>query len=510
MLTAHEVHSAARRRLRAPASILSNTGDCGPCDKGQLMLYAHPMQILIVDDQPAIRAALELLCEVHGFSALTASTPEQALALIRSDDIGLVIQDMNFAEGESSGAGGVALFRAIHALDPELPVLLMTAWTSLETAVALIREGAADYLSKPWNDDKLPSTIKNLLRMRELARENTRIASRNTRARRTLAEQSDLCGLIYESDAMHEQVSLAVKVAPSDAPVLISGPNGAGKEKFAEIIRANSRRRAQPFVKVNAGGLPDQLLEAELFGAEPGAYTGASKLRIGRFEAAHGGTLFLDELGNLSASGQMKLLRVLQTGEFERLGSNTTRKIDVRVVSATNTDLPRAIKEGSFREDLYFRLNVIELVVPALSERPEDIAPLARHVLGELAQGSALRLSEDALAALMHYEWPGNVRELQNRLQRASLVCQDGLIRAVDLALPKAEPARRSSIPTSLPGLEAGRALPPSAEREQLEEALARAQGVVSKAAAQLGLSRQALYRRMERHGLSFERRIKE
>jgi DNA-binding NtrC family response regulator len=396
------------------------------------------MQILIVDDQRAIRDALELLFDVHGYSPLTASSPEEALALIRSEDIGLVIQDMNFAEGETSGEGGVALFRAIHALDADLPILLMTAFTSLETAVELIREGAADYFSKPWNDDKLLSTVKNLLRMRELASENTRIRSRGAHARRALADRHDLCGLVYASDAMHELVSLAVKVAPSEAAVLICGANGSGKEKLAEIIRENSRRAGKPFVKVNAGGLPDQLLEAELFGAEPGAYTGATKLRIGRFEAAHGGTLFLDELGNLSLSGQMKLLRVLQTGEFERLGSNTTRKIDVRIVSATNVDLPRAIQAGTFREDLYFRLNVIELLVPALAERTEDIVPLSQHCLAQFAEtGKPLELADDAVRALLAYEWPGNVRELQNRLQRASLVCRDAVIGAAE---PRATP----------------------------------------------------------------------
>jgi DNA-binding NtrC family response regulator len=476
------------------------------------------MQILIVDDQHAIRDALELLFDVHGFAPLTAATPEQALALIRSEDIGLVIQDMNFAEGETSGVGGVALFRQVRALDPDLPVLLMTAWTSLETAVQLIREGATDYFSKPWNDDKLLATVKNLLRMRELASENTRLRSRKTRARRALADRHELCGLVYASDVMQELVSLAVKVAPSDAPVLITGANGSGKEKMAEIIRENSRRQDKPFIKMNAGGLPDQLLEAELFGAEAGAYTGSTKLRIGRFEAAHGGTLFLDELGNLSLNGQMKLLRVLQTGEFERLGSNTTRKVDVRIVSATNTDLTRAIQAGTFREDLYFRLNVIELPIPPLAERSEDIVPLSENYLAELAsETTPLQLAQDAVAALLGYEWPGNVRELQNRLQRASLVCREGVIRAADLALPKPErrapPERASVSPSDAPGDKSERARgswAPLAEREQIEDALSRAHGIVAKAAADLGLSRQALYRRMERLGLSVERRLKD
>jgi DNA-binding NtrC family response regulator len=452
------------------------------------------MHILIIDDQAAMRGALELLCDVHSLPAITAATPARALELIRSEDIGLVIQDMNFSEGETSGAEGLELFRAIRALDPELPVLLMTAWTSLETAVQLMREGAADYFAKPWKDDKLLATIKNLLRLRELAQDNARLRSRGRRARRELAERHELRGLVYESDAMHALVTLAIKVARADAPVLITGPNGAGKDRLADIIQANSRRSQQPFVKVNAGGLADSLLEAELFGAEAGAFTGATKLRVGRFEAAHGGTLFLDELGNLSASGQMKLLRVLQSGEFERVGSSTTRKVDVRIISATNADLRKAITAGSFREDLYFRLNVIELELPPLVERSEDILPLAERYLSELA--TPLRLSDDARAKLLEYDWPGNVRELHNRLQRASLVCSGELIGAADLGLTVSKPA--TSEPLAAEG----------GERAQIQEALARAQGVVSKAAVELGVSRQALYRRMERLGLSISKRI--
>jgi DNA-binding NtrC family response regulator len=471
------------------------------------------MQILIVDDQPAMRDALELLFEVHGLAAITAATPEQALSLIKSEDVGLVIQDMNFQDGETSGAGGMALFRAIRALVPELPVLLMTAWTSLETAVELVKEGAADYFAKPWNDDKLLTSVRNLLRVSELTQENARLRSHGARARLELARDHDLCGLVYESDVMHALISLAVKVAPSDAPVLITGPNGAGKELVAQIVRNNSRRADKPFVKVNAGGLPDTLLEAELFGAEAGAYTGASKLRVGRFEAAQGGTLFLDELGNLSPSGQMRLLRVLQSGEYERLGSNVTRHADVRLVSATNADLARAIAAGTFREDLYFRLNVIELRVPPLSERSQDVLPLADYFLAQPEPGSRARqLAPDAREALLGYDWPGNVRELQNRLQRASLVCSEGTIRAADLALPaQAKPSARSG-EQSVPGAasEAAPAGADDAERAQIEEALTRAGGVISKAAAQLGLSRQALYRRMERLGLSLERRLRE
>src|SRR4029078_8155859 len=258
--------------------------------------------------------------------------------------------------------------------------------------------------------------VKNLIRLRELGQENLRLRTRANRARADLAQRYDLGGLVYASAAMHEVVTLAVKVAPSEAAVLITGPNGSGKERLAQIVQVNSRRRDKPFVKVNAGGLPDELLEDELFGAEAGAYTGAKKLRIGRFEEADGGTLFLDEIGNLSTAGQMKLLRVLHTREFQRVGSTITRKTDVRLISATNADLPRAIAQGTFREDLYFRLNVIELSVPALRDRADDVLPLAEHLLAayRAESGQAFEMTADAQQALLDHEWPGNVRELEN------------------------------------------------------------------------------------------------
>ncbi|XXT18231.1 sigma-54 dependent transcriptional regulator [Sorangium sp. So ce429] len=293
------------------------------------------------------------------------------------------------------------LLRRIKSIDPELPVVAMTAFTSIAGAVELIKAGASDYVPKPWDDQKLVAVVSNLARLRSLEQENARLAAQRGRARHRLAERHDLAGLVYTSDAMHEVVSLAVKVAPADVPVLITGPNGTGKELLASIVQANSRRRDRPFVKVNAGALPDELVEAELFGAEAGAFTGATRLRIGRFEEADGGTLFLDEIGTLSLNGQKKLLRVLRTGEYQRLGSSVTRRADVRVLSATNRDLPRAIAEGSFREDLYFRLNVIELALPALRDRPEDIVPIARHLLerriaGAAAAGERVALSERA------------------------------------------------------------------------------------------------------------------
>jgi DNA-binding NtrC family response regulator len=470
-------------------------------------------KILIVDDQSAVRTALEVLFQVHGFDTLSASSPEQALALVTSEDVGVVIQDMNFSKDTTSGQEGIELFHAIRRLDPELPVLLMTAWTSLETAIELVKEGAIDYLAKPWDDQKLIVTVQNLLRLHDLGRENVRLRAQGNRARSALSAKFELCGLVYESPQVHSLVELATHVAPSDAPVLISGPNGAGKERLAHIVQANSRRKDKPFIKVNAGALPDNLLEAELFGAEPGAFTGATKLRVGRFEAAHGGTLFLDEIGNLSAAGQMRLLRVLQSGEFERLGSSTTRKVDVRIVSATNVDLRRAIGEGKFREDLLFRLNVIELALPALSERMEDALPLARHFLNVHANGGQHELDESAKRALLEYDWPGNVRELENRIQRAVLVSRGGVISASDLALPGAgdlaSSGARGTSAASQSSPPPPRGAADNEERAMLEGALARADWVVSRAAAELGLSRQALYRRMDRLGMVVERRVR-
>jgi DNA-binding NtrC family response regulator len=470
------------------------------------------LKILVVDDQPAVLAALEVLFDVHGFETVAARTPEQALGAVRSEELGVVLQDMNFHRDATSGEEGEALLHAIRKLDPALPVVLMTAFQSLESAVRLVRAGASDYIAKPWDDDKLVATVKNLMRLRQLSQENLRLRASSSRARAGLASEHDLCGLIYESAAMHEVVRLAAKVAPSEAAVLVTGPNGSGKERIAQIVQANSRRKDKPFVKVNAGGLPDELLEAELFGAEAGAYTGAKKLRIGRFEEADGGTLFLDEIGNLSTMGQMKLLRVLQTGEFQRLGSNTTHKVDVRLISATNADLPRAIAQGSFREDLYFRLNVIELPIPALRDRADDILPLAEHLLQshQTEAGQPYELMPDARRALVDYEWPGNVRELENRMQRATLVCQAPRISAADLGLGsggQAQPVSSSNPTAAAPSSVKPTAADP--ERAELERVLVESGGVVATAAAMLGVSRQALYRRMDRLGVELERRPK-
>ena len=440
--------------------------------------------VLIIDDNPAVRVALEVLFSLHDIASVPAATPLEGLQCLACGGIDLVVQDMNFAADTTSGDEGVALFKAIRAAQPDLPVILLTAWTHLDAAVDLIRAGAADYLAKPWNDARLVNTVRNLLELGQANRALQQRLHSDRQQRRQLEQQFDLRGLVWADPSTERLLTVACQVARSDVSVLLTGPNGAGKERIAEIIQANSSVREGPMVIVNCGALPGELIEAELFGAEAGAYTGANRARVGKFEAADGGTLFLDEIGNLPLAGQMKLLRVLETGRFERLGSNKERHVKVRVISATNADLPAMIRLGTFREDLYYRLNLIELHLPALAQRAMDIVPLAEHFLG-----TTKALDPNAEQALLHHPWPGNVRELKNTMQRAALLATGKLVTVADLGLPRAT-------------LDAPRW---DAELDQstIVACLQRCGGVVARAAAELGLSRQALYRRMERLGMT-------
>ena len=442
--------------------------------------------ILVIDDNPSVATALETLFSLHDIDTVSVTSPEDGLALLARESIDLVVQDMNFHADTTSGEEGVELFAKIRAAHPDLPVILLTAWTHLESAVDLVKAGAADYLAKPWDDRKLLVTVNNLLELSQAERELSQRRSGERKRRAALERDFDLRGIVYADPASEAALSLACQVARSELPVLVTGPNGVGKEKYAEIIHANSAVRNGAFVALNCGALPGELIEAELFGAEAGAYTGANKPREGKFEAADGGTLFLDEIGTLSLAGQVKLLRVLETGRFERLGGNRERTVKVRVVSATNADLPALIAAGQFREDLYYRLNAIEVRIPPLAQRSADVLPLARHFLP-----AGKQLDADAERALLAHAWPGNVRELRNAIQRASLLARGEKIGAADLGLP----AARTATPNA--GDEPDRAA--------IEAALARAGGVLAQAAAELGLSRQALYRRLERLGIARE-----
>ncbi len=441
--------------------------------------------VLIIDDNTSVITALEVLFSLHDINTLRATSPKQGLSILQAETVDLVLQDMNFTEDTTSGEEGVALFQKIREHHPDLPVILLTAWTHLDAAVSLIKNGAADYLAKPWDDKKLLATSLNLIELGQTQRELGRRVQRERKQKRELERNFDLCGFIWNDASTERVLSLACQIAKADVPVLITGPNGAGKERIAEIIQKNSSVKDGPFVTLNCGALPSELIEAELFGADAGAYTGATKAREGKFEAADGGTLFLDEIGNLPPAGQMKLLRVLETGKFERLGSNKERSVKVRVISATNSDIPAMIRSGQFREDLLYRLNLIELKLPPLSERTDDIIPLAQHFLG-----SSKRLSSSAELALSQHPWPGNVRELKNVMQRVQLLVNHEEISAADLGLPVKIPSATNNVDTEI-------------DRATIEQAIEKNAGVIAQAAAELGLSRQALYRRMERLGIA-------
>jgi DNA-binding NtrC family response regulator len=438
--------------------------------------------VLVIDDNPDVGAALQLLFSLHGIATLTAASPDEGLGLLARAE--LVIQDMNFSADTTSGEEGARLFQRIRAARPDLPVVLLTAWTQLERAVQLVKAGAADYLAKPWDDTRLLATVQNLLELAEtqqqLQQQRRQLRTRWARLR----ERLELGALVAESPAMLALLELAAPVARSQLPVLVTGPAGSGKERIAQLLHENSERAGRPFVALNCGALPSELIEAELFGAEAGAYTGAARARVGHLEAARGGTLFLDEIGNLPLAGQAKLLRVLETGRYQRLGSPREVPADVRIIFATNARLPAAMRQGSFREDLFYRLNGIELQLPPLRERPEDVLPLAEAFLAGRA-----RLGEAAVERLLAHAWPGEVRELRHCIERAVVLAQGApRIELAHLGLAVAAPAEPRNLdePT----------------RGQLESALARHAGNVSRVASELGLSRQAVYRRLQHHGL--------
>jgi DNA-binding NtrC family response regulator len=441
-------------------------------------------RVLVVDDNPDILDALDLLLSLHNYKVSTASTIKDALFAANNQRIDVIIQDMNFSQGTTSGEEGRSLFYQLKEISPDTPIIVITAWSQLEIAIELVKAGAADYLPKPWDDTKLLEAI---------AAHTVSIPNKTIK---TLSSNTiEPSRFIVESQPMKQLVAMADKVANSDISVLITGANGSGKERIADYIHQKSPRNANPFIKVNMGALASELMEAELFGAEKGAYTGATAMRKGRFEAANGGTLFLDEIGNLSLAGQMKLLRVLQTGQFERVGSSETITVDVRVISATNSHLPQAIKEGTFREDLYYRLNVVELNLPPLAQRQDDIVPLARHFISGSHQ-----LSEQAASLLKQQPWPGNVRELENRCQRAMVLCADEMLLPEHFMLGSSSSNVKSSLAFNKVESAAQKA---NSDKVNLKAVLDKHEWVISRAANELGLSRQALYRRIEKHELS-------
>jgi DNA-binding NtrC family response regulator len=445
-------------------------------------------RVLIADDQKDVVEALRLLLKNEGLECETASSPAAALAALGARDFDAALIDLNYARDTTSGEEGLDLLARIRDLDADLPVLVMTAWGTVDLAVEAMRRGARDFVQKPWENARLLTTLRTQIALGRALKQGRRLEEEN----RILRHEGEPA-MIASSPAMRPVLDVIARVGPSDANVLITGENGSGKAVVARALHAASARAAKPFVTLNAGGISEGVFESELFGHVRGAFTDARADRVGRFELADGGTLFLDEIGNVPGSLQPKLLRVLETGEFERVGSSRTMRADVRLLSATNANLAAEVSAGRFRQDLLFRLNTIEIRVPPLRERREDIPLLARHFLEAHARRYRKRLSgfdAEALEALLAHSWPGNVRELDHAVERAVLMATGDRIRPADLALRRgAETARIEDL-----SLEEVEAL-------LVRKAMSRFGGNVSHAARALGLSRSALYRRLEKYG---------
>lgn len=447
-----------------------------------------PTRVLVADDQPDVLEAIRLLLKAEGIQAHTASSPAGVLHAVEAGDFDLVLMDLNYTRDTTSGKEGLDLLTTLRELDGTLPVVVMTAWGSVEGAVQAMRRGARDYIEKPWDNDRLLTTIRTHVELGRALRRSQLLEGENRHLKGEGVPE-----LIAGSKAMQPVLDIIERVGPSAANVLIVGEHGTGKEVVARWLHHVSPRSKNPLVAVNAGGFSEGVFESELFGHVKGAFTDAKTDRVGCFELADGGTLFLDEIANVQPQQQAKLLRVLETGEIQRVGSSKIRKVDVRVLSATNANLSEAVASGDFREDLLYRLNTVEIRLPPLRDRREDVPLLAQHFL----KGSGKRygrelegFSDAAMDALIHHSWPGNVRELQHAIERAVLMARGSRIEAADLGLRRREDG---SVLMEELTLE-------EAERLLIEKALERSHGNVSKAADALGLSRSALYRRLQRH----------
>ncbi len=449
-------------------------------------------RILIGDDQPDVLEALRLLLKGQGFEIETVTSPQRLLSSLEAREVDVVLIDLNYTRDTTSGQEGLELLTRIQTLDNALPVVVMTAWGTVDLAVEAMRRGARDFIQKPWENERLLSILRTQIELGRALRQGQRLEAENQLLR---SEGQSHPKLIAESPAMQPILQVISRVGPSDANVLITGENGTGKGVVARVLHAVSDRVSKPLVTVNVGGLSEGVFESELFGHIKGAFTDAKTDRVGRFELADGGTLFLDEIANVPLPQQTKLLRVLETGEFERVGSSKTRRVNVRILSATNSDLSAEVAQGRFRQDLLFRLNTVELRLPPIRDRREDIPLLAAYVLRQHAsryRKLVTGFDQTAMQTLMAHPWPGNVRELDHAIERAVLMAQGTLVKASDL------------------GLQSGLESSPRLEDMSLEEVecylirrtLARFDGSVSKAAEALGLSRSALYRRLEKFGL--------
>jgi len=450
----------------------------------------HRWRVLVADDQPDVREALRLLLKGEGFEIDAVASPGALLSSLDSREFDAVLMDLNYARDTTSGQEGLDLLSEIRTRDSSLPVIVMTAWGSLNLAVEAMRRGAKDFIQKPWENARLLAILRTQIELAHAIRQSVRLEAENRLLR---ADGRPM--LIAEAPAMRPVLDLISRVGPSDANVLITGEHGTGKEVIARTLHALSPRSGKSLVTVNAGGLPEGVFESELFGHVKGAFTDAKSDRVGRFELADGGTLLLDEIANVPLNLQAKLLRALETGELERVGSSSTRRVDVRILSATNANVQAEVEARRFREDLLFRLNTIEIHLPPLRERKEDIALLAMHFLRQSAQRyrkNLLGFEPAAMKLLQEHPWPGNVRELDHSIERAVLLAEGSEVRAGDLGLRQ---AREGNLRIEDMSLE-------DVERALIQKAMGRCGGNVSHASKTLGLSRSALYRRLQKYGL--------
>ena len=446
-------------------------------------------RILIADDQADVLEALRLLLKAEGYQIETVKSPAAVIKALEARDFSLVLMDLNYERDTTSGQEGLDLLNKIQTIDSSLPVVVMTAWASVDLAVEAMRRGARDFVTKPWDNPRLIAIVRNQIDLGNAVRAYRRLEQENQ-----LLRGKGGPNLIAQSAAMRPVLEIVSRVGPSDANVLLTGENGTGKGVIAQALHAVSARAAQPFISVNMGGLPEGVFESELFGHVRGAFTDAKSDRAGRFELAHGGTLFMDEIGNIPLNQQAKILRTLETGEFERVGSSKTYRANVRLISATNSDLSAEVAAGKFRQDLLFRLNTIAIHLPPLRERREDIPLLAQHFLKqhvERYRKAITGFDAGALEAMQGHAWPGNVRELDHAIERGVLMSTGKVIRAIDLGLNAGTAAPRIE-DMSLEEVEA----------HLIRKTLARCDGNARRAAEELGLSRSAFYRRLEKYGL--------
>jgi DNA-binding NtrC family response regulator len=463
---------------------------------------ADPPRILVADDQRDVLDALKLLLKGEGYGVETAASPALVLEAARSRELDAVLMDLNYARDTTSGREGLDLLDQLRELDPTLPVVVMTAWASVDVAVEAMRRGARDFVEKPWDNTRLLSILATQVELGRALRKGERLEAEN-RLLRGEAPDGIERRLVAAAQAMRPVVDLVERIGPSEANVLLTGEHGTGKSLVARLIHELSGRAGHPLVTVNTGALSDTVFESELFGHVRGAFTDAKDDRVGRFELADGGTLFLDEIANITSPQQAKLLRVVETGELERVGSSRTRTVDVRILSATNAELETEVASGRFRQDLLFRLNTVNIHLPPLRERREDVPTLAARFLERHARRYRKELAgfeEGAMKALLDYRWPGNVRELDHAVERGVLMARGGRIAEEDLFPGRGGPLGRGAAAAGPPRLD--ELTLEEAERVMIRRALERTDGSVTDAARALGLSRSALYRRLEKYDL--------